>query len=581
MTTLVRLLGPPQIVRDGAPVGGPRGHKAWGLLAFLALAERPPSRQRLVSMLFEHAEDPRGALRWNLAEMRRALGGRVTVGGDPLTLATDHDVSIDVMGLVAPGQADVLHGELLEGLSFDDSPAFDTWLSVERQRLVADCRALAHRRSVELLTAGQPQAAAVIAAQALENDRLNADLHAVLVSSLTRSGDHEAARAHLARCADLYRRELGVGLPATVAAAAAWAPAEPAASAAAVRSLLDLADSSLSAGSVATGLSQLRRAVAGVADTDQHLSGRARLALASALIHSDGGRGGDVTMLLHQALVHAHRGGDPAVGAAACRELAFLAVQAGHRSEVEHWLGQAEAWHPTEAEAARILGVRGMSLSDAGAYDEALAVLGASTDAARRSGNRRQLAWSQAMTGRVRLLRGEYAQAAHVLDEALGHIRAERWTAFTPFPQALRAEAAVGLGDAATARELLDYAWVQTVESGDQCWVAVVSHAQATLALHDGRDALAWCRTGLAAAPWYLWPRARLIDLTARLTLGTREGAELLDELERVAGAATMRELTVRALIHRSRGGGGQHLARARAMAADVANPALAAELAV
>ncbi|GAA1369331.1 AfsR/SARP family transcriptional regulator [Catellatospora chokoriensis] len=579
MTTLVRLLGRPQIVQDGVAVGGPRGHKAWGLLAFLALAERPPSRQRLVSMLFEHAEDPRGALRWNLAEMRRALGGRVSVGRDPLTLATDHDVSIDIMGLTAPGPADVLHGELLEGLSFDDSPAFDTWLGVERRRLAADCRALAYRRSVELLTGGQPAAAALIAVQALESDRLNDDLHAVLVSSLTRSGDRAAASAHLARCADLYRRELGAEVPAAVAAAATWAPAEPAVSAAAVRSLLDLADSSLSAGSVATGISQLRRAVAGVADTDQQLSGRARLALASALIHADGGRGGDVTTLLHQALAHARRGGDPATGAAACRELAFLAVQAGHRSEVEHWLGLAEAWCPTEAEAARILGVRGMSLSDAGAYDDALTVLGASTDAARRCGNRRQLAWSQAMIGRVRLLRGEAAQAAHVLDEALGHIRAERWTAFTPFPQALRAEAAVAVGDAATAHELLDYAWVQTVESGDQCWVAVVAHAQATLALYEGRDALTWCRTGLAAAPWYLWPRARLIDLTARLTLGSREGAELLDELERVAGAGTMRELTVRALIHRSRVEGGQHLARARAMASDIANPVLAAEL--
>ncbi|MFD0594309.1 hypothetical protein ACFQZ4_19185 [Catellatospora coxensis] len=158
-----------------------------------------------------------------------------------------------------------------------------------------------------------------------------------------------------------------------------------------------------------------------------------------------------------------------------------------------------------------------MNLSDAGAYDEALDALGASVDTARRCGNRRQLAWSQAMIGRVRLLRGEASQAALVLDEALHHIRADRWTAFTPFPQALRAEAAVALGDGPTARELLDYAWVQTVESGDQCWVAVVAHAQAVLALHEKRDALTWCRTGLAAAPWYLWPRARLIELAARL----------------------------------------------------------------
>ncbi|GIH04046.1 hypothetical protein Rhe02_21130 [Rhizocola hellebori] len=582
MTTEVRLLGPPQIARNGELLGGPRGYKAWGLLAFLALAERPPSRQRLVSMLFEHADDPRGALRWNLAEMRRALGGQVSVGRDPLTFAAQPGVSIDVVSLADHGPArlnGVPHGELLEGLSFDDSPAFDIWLSVERQRLAADCRALAYRWSVELLANGQPDAAARIAGQAVESDRLNTDLHAVLITSLMRCGDEAGAQAHLARCTDLYRRELEADLPAAVARAAASAPGEPSASAAVVRSLLDLADASLSAGTAATGIGQLRRAVAVVDDADHQLSGRARLALASALIHASGGRGSDVTTLLHQALVRAHRGGDAAIGAAACRELGFLAVQAGHRAEVEHWLGLAEAWCPTDAESARILGVRGMSLSDSGEYQDALTVLDASVELARRSGHKRQAAWSKTMIGRLRLLRGEPAQAALVLDEALQDIRADRWTAFTPFPQAMRAEAAVALGDAQTAHELLDYAWVQTTESGDQCWVAAVAHAQAVLALHEGHDALAWCRTGLAAAPWYLWLRARLLDLTAGLTLGTQQGMDLLDELEHLAGGATMRELTVRALIHRSRIEGPQRLAHAHSMAIDIANPALTAEL--
>jgi DNA-binding SARP family transcriptional activator len=133
-------------------------------------------------MLFEHADDPRGALRWNLAEMRRALGGLVSVGRDPLTFAAQPDVSIDVVALADHGPArttGVPHGELLEGLSFDDSPAFDAWLSVERHRLAADCRALAYRWSVELLANGRPEAAARVAVQAVESDRLNTDLHAV------------------------------------------------------------------------------------------------------------------------------------------------------------------------------------------------------------------------------------------------------------------------------------------------------------------------------------------------------------------------------------------------------------------
>jgi DNA-binding SARP family transcriptional activator len=594
MRTTVHLLGTPRITRDGSAVDGPRGRKAWGLLAYLLLAERPPSRQRLVSMLFERAEDPRGALRWNLAEMRRALGGRITIGRDPLAVALADDIEVDAFvvrkahkGNTSKGSSEwgkgvasdleLPYGELLEGLAFDDSPAFETWLSVERQRLVADCWALAYRLAVELLAAGRPEAAIRIACRAVEDDRLNADLHAVIVASMVRAGDVARAREHVARCTDLFRRELGVGLPEVVAAAAVPPIGAPA-SVPAVRSLLDLADASLSAGSVATGISQLRRAVAGAGDGDPQLTGRAKLALASALIHAEGGRGREVATLLHDALACAQRCGDAAVGAAACRELAFLSVQKGQRAEVDHWLDRAESLTASTLERARIRGVRGMSLSDSGDYEAAAGVLSESIEYARSCGNRRQVAWSQSMIGRIRLLRGEPAQAAHILDEALEIIRAERWTAFAPFPQSLRAEAAIALGDLTTAREELDYAWVQATESGDQCWIATVTYAQAMLAIQEGRDALAVCRTGLAAAPWYLWLRARLVDLAASLTSGS-DAAALIDELEQLAGAGSMRELTVRALIHRSRIEGPEQLRQARIMADGIDNPALRRDL--
>ena len=46
----------------------------------LALAERPPTRQQLAEPLFADAEDPGSALRWNLSQLRRLLGGPDTVG---------------------------------------------------------------------------------------------------------------------------------------------------------------------------------------------------------------------------------------------------------------------------------------------------------------------------------------------------------------------------------------------------------------------------------------------------------------------------------------------------------------------
>ena len=70
----IRLLGPPAIQRDGAPAPPPRGRKAWAVLAYLALAERPVAARRLAELVFGDADDPLGALRWTLAQLRRALG---------------------------------------------------------------------------------------------------------------------------------------------------------------------------------------------------------------------------------------------------------------------------------------------------------------------------------------------------------------------------------------------------------------------------------------------------------------------------------------------------------------------------
>ena len=70
MTLTIRLLGRPVVERDGQAVPPPRGRKTWALLAYLVLAERPQGRRHLAELLFADADDPLGALRWSLAELR-------------------------------------------------------------------------------------------------------------------------------------------------------------------------------------------------------------------------------------------------------------------------------------------------------------------------------------------------------------------------------------------------------------------------------------------------------------------------------------------------------------------------------
>jgi tetratricopeptide (TPR) repeat protein len=351
-------------------------------------------------------------------------------------------------------------------------------------------------------------------------------------------------------------------------------------SAGAVRSYLDAGRASVAAGAVAMGLDQLERAVAAAEVVgDGQLVGAARLELASALIHSRGGRGAVVATLLHQALVQAEEAGDAATATAACRELGFLGVQLGHRQSAEHWLGRAEELCVDDQDRAKVLGVRGQSLSDAAAYPAALDQLGASLDLAQRVGAQRQEAWALSMIGRVHVLRGEPALAVTVLDRALELIRSQRWTAFVPFPESYRAEAALALGDAATAEDLLDHAWVLATETQDHCWIVAVAHgyARLTAAAGDADRALWWCETGLAPHPWYLWPRARLLDTACEIARdhAPERARAWAAELDQTAAQSTMRELTARAHHHRGRLGDEHVLDVARAEAGDIDNPSL------
>jgi DNA-binding SARP family transcriptional activator len=75
-TLAIRLLGRPEIERDGVAVTPPRGRKAWAVLAYLLLAERPVARAPLAALIFGDANDPLGALRWTLAQLRRARWAR-------------------------------------------------------------------------------------------------------------------------------------------------------------------------------------------------------------------------------------------------------------------------------------------------------------------------------------------------------------------------------------------------------------------------------------------------------------------------------------------------------------------------
>src|SRR4051794_12440297 len=95
MATTVRLLGHPEIECDGVVVPM-RGNKSWAVLAVLLLSPGPISRQRIAALLFDQADDPLRALRWNLAQIRRSLGPDTLVEGDPVDLRLAPSTIVDL-----------------------------------------------------------------------------------------------------------------------------------------------------------------------------------------------------------------------------------------------------------------------------------------------------------------------------------------------------------------------------------------------------------------------------------------------------------------------------------------------------
>ncbi len=95
MAASIQLLGVPQVVLQDGTAVVLRGHKAWGLLAYLVTHQGAVSRLHLGRLLFEDAEDPLAALRWNLTELRRALGP-ASLRGEAIALDRDSVASIDL-----------------------------------------------------------------------------------------------------------------------------------------------------------------------------------------------------------------------------------------------------------------------------------------------------------------------------------------------------------------------------------------------------------------------------------------------------------------------------------------------------
>jgi tetratricopeptide (TPR) repeat protein len=225
-----------------------------------------------------------------------------------------------------------------------------------------------------------------------------------------------------------------------------------------------------------------------------------------------------------------------------------------------------------------------MGATDTAHYGEALTALEDSRRLAAASGAARQLAFAEAMIGRVHLLRADLEQAADVLDRALDLVLAEHWTAFEPLVTGLKGETSLAAGRLNEAAALIDRSWVMADLAGDHCYMAMAAGAKARLnvARGDRGAAESWLDRGLDITPWYLWYTVRLLDTAAELAIAadSPRAEEYVARLSSMASRSGLRELVVRARSHRAILGDATAAEAIPWLAKDIDNPALNAFLA-
>lgn len=211
MSVRLAVLGQPVIERDSLAISLPA--KAVGLLTLLATHDEAQPRERVIEWLWPERdpEASRKNLRNTLWLVRRDLGTNV-IDSRSIRLSLGADACADVRAFVAQGALDLYRGPFLDGMSFDDAPEFDQWVSVERDRwqstfLTLLASAIADRREHRAW-----EAVAALAQRGLAQAPFDESLHRALMESLARLGRRTEALQHVEQVRAMLDRELGLEL---------------------------------------------------------------------------------------------------------------------------------------------------------------------------------------------------------------------------------------------------------------------------------------------------------------------------------------------------------------------------------
>jgi DNA-binding SARP family transcriptional activator/RecA/RadA recombinase len=230
----MRLLGPPLIDREGAPLQTDT-RKATALLAFLAVTGGEHRRESLVALLWPDYESDRGraALRRTLSTLRGALDGRwlesergsVALARDELWLDVeafrerlascethDHTSAEACARCVEPLSAavELYRDGFLAGFGLRDSFAFEDWQSLEAGTLEREFAGALDRLARAHAAAGELERSIACLERRLALEPLHEPAHRELMRLLAWTGRRATALDHYRECVRLLGRDLGV-----------------------------------------------------------------------------------------------------------------------------------------------------------------------------------------------------------------------------------------------------------------------------------------------------------------------------------------------------------------------------------
>lgn len=227
----IRLLGELEVLRDGQAVPLPASKKSRALLAYLAAAGRPQTRERLCELLWDGPDDPRAQLRWSLTKLRPIIGEHLTASRDRAELRRDA-LTLDILEINIPSGATteqlaacaaLFRGEFLEDLDLPACFRFQQWCAAERERFRKVHIALLAELTGRLAAS---EAALPYARRRVMVDPFDDEAHAALIRLLAALGhSHDAVHAY-EQTRELFQRELGVtpGPAIEHARRAVWSP---------------------------------------------------------------------------------------------------------------------------------------------------------------------------------------------------------------------------------------------------------------------------------------------------------------------------------------------------------------------